>query len=54
MLHVLCPQDAYIRVLEDERDHFKRECDILNALRTRPVSPGRTRVSVTSFRDSHT
>ena len=27
-------QDALVRMLEDERDHYKRELDIMKALRT--------------------
>ena len=34
--------DAMLRVLEDERDHYKRECDILRSLRSRPSSPTRS------------
>ena len=35
-------QDALIRMLEEERDHFKRECEIMKTMRTRSASPLRT------------
>ena len=40
--------EGLLRVLEDERDHYKRECDVLRAVHSRPVSPSRSFSKVSS------
>ena len=47
---------SIIKVLEDERDHYKREVDILKTLRSRPTSPARSpapKDRVKSWQDPH-